>query len=263
MDLKIKGNSALITASSSGLGKAVATALVKEGVNVVVNGRNEERLNETVKELKVINKGQVVGQVADITKKEDIKKLVEKTYNTYGRLDHLVTSAGGPPSKSFVETDDEDWYKSFDLLVMSVVRIVRESLDYLKEGDGGTIVNLTSISVKEAIEDLVLSNSVRMSVIGLMKTLSKELGPKIRVNAILQGLHETDRVKYLLEKQVENGKFKTYKEALNSKSSDIPLKRLGEPMELGEFVTFLCSKKASYLNGTSIVLDGGASSSNL
>ena len=263
MDLKIKGNSALITASSSGLGKAVATALVKEGVNVVVNGRNEERLNKTVKELKVINKGQVVGQVADITKKEDIKKLVEKTYNTYGRLDHLVTSAGGPPSKSFIETSDEDWYKSFDLLVMSVVRIVRESLDYLKEGDGGTIVKLTSISVKEAIEDLVLSNSVRMSVIGLMKTLSKELGPKIRVNAILQGLHETDRVKYLLEKQVENGNFKTYEEALKSKSSNIPLKRLGEPMELGEFVTFLCSKKASYLNGTSIVLDGGASSSNL
>ncbi|MGM0444769.1 MAG: SDR family oxidoreductase [Bacillota bacterium] len=263
MDLKIKGNSALITASSSGLGKAVATALVKEGVNVVVNGRNEERLNNTVQELKSLNKGQVVGQVADITKKEDIKKLVEKTYSTYGRLDHLVTSAGGPPSKSFVETSDEDWYKSFDLLVMSVVRLVRESLEYLKEGDGGTIVNLTSISVKEAIEDLVLSNSVRMSVIGLMKTLTKELGPKIRVNAILQGLHETDRVKYLLEKQVKDGKFKTYEEALNAKSSNIPLKRLGEPMELGEFVTFLCSKKASYLNGASIVLDGGASSSNL
>ncbi len=263
MDLKIKGNSALITASSSGLGKAVATALVKEGVNVVVNGRNEERLNKTVQELKSLNKGKVVGQVADITKKEDIKKLVEKTYNTYGRLDHLVTSAGGPPSKSFVETSDEDWYKSFDLLVMSVVRLVRESLDYLKEGEGGTIVNLTSISVKEAIEDLVLSNSVRMSVIGLMKTLTKELGPKIRVNAILQGLHETDRVKYLLEKQVDDGNFKTYEEALNSKSINIPLKRIGEPMELGEFVTFLCSKKASYLNGASIVLDGGASSSNL
>ena len=263
MDLKIKGNSALITASSSGLGKAVATALVKENVNVVVNGRNEERLNKTVQELKNLNKGKVIGQVADITKKEDIKRLVEKTYNTYGRLDHLVTSAGGPPSKSFVETSDEDWYKSFDLLVMSVVRVVRESLQYLEEGDGGTIVNLTSISVKEAIEDLVLSNSVRMSVIGLMKTLTKELSPKIRVNAILQGLHETDRVKYLLEKQVDDGNFKNYEEALNSKSANIPLERLGEPMELGEFVTFLCSKKASYLNGASIVLDGGASSSNL
>jgi len=263
MDLKIKGNSALITASSSGLGKAVAEAMVKEGVNVVINGRDEERLNETVKELSGLNKGEVVGQVGDITKKEDIVKLVEKTYNTYGSLDHLVTSAGGPPSKPFMETTDEEWYKTFDLLVMSVVRLVREAKEYLEEGEGGTVVNLTSRSVKEAMEGLVLSNSVRMSVIGLMKTLSKELGPKIRVNAILQGLHETDRLKNLLEKQVEDGKFKTYQEALAAKSNDIPLQRIGEPIELGEVVTFLSSKRSSYLNGVSIVLDGGGSHSNL
>ena len=263
MDLKIKGNSALITASSSGLGKAVAEAMVKEGVNVVINGRDEERLNETVKKLSALNKGKVVGQVGDITKKEDIVRLVEKTYNTYGSLDHLVTSAGGPPSKPFMETTDEEWYKTFDLLVMSVVRLVREAKEYLEEGEGGTVVNLTSRSVKEAMEGLVLSNSVRMSVIGLMKTLSKELGPKIRVNAILQGLHETDRLKNLLEKQVEDGKFKTYQEALTAKSNDIPLQRIGEPIELGEVVTFLSSKRSSYLNGVSIVLDGGGSHSNL
>ncbi|HKL13798.1 MAG TPA: SDR family oxidoreductase [Halanaerobiales bacterium] len=263
MDLEMKGNSALITASSSGLGKAVAKAMVQEGVNVVVNGRHEDKLKQTVQELNDLNRGKVVGQVADITKKDDIIKLVDTTYNTFGKLDHIITSAGGPPSKSFMETTDEEWYKTFDLLVMSVVRLVREAKDYLEEGDGGTIVNLTSRSVKEAIEGLVLSNSVRMSVIGLMKTLSKELGPKIRVNAILQGLHETDRLKDLLEKQVAEGKFKTYEEAFNVRSNDIPLKRIGQPHELGEVATFLSSKKSSYLNGVSIVLDGGGSHSNL
>lgn len=263
MDLGIEGNAALITASSSGLGKAAAKALVKEGVNVVINGRDQEKLNKTLQELNDLSNGKVVGQIGDITQKEDIVKLIQKTYNTFGSLDHLVTSAGGPPSKPFVETTDQDWYNTYDLLVMSVVRLVRESLHYLKEGEGGTIINLTSISVKEAINNLVLSNSVRMAVIGLMKTLSKELGPKIRANAILQGLHETDRLKELLEKKVKEGEFKTYKEALKINSEDIPLKRIGNPDELGEVVAFLCSKKASYLNGISLVIDGGKSSSNL
>ena len=263
MDLEIKGNAALITASSSGLGKACAKALIKEGVNVVVNGRHQDKLDETVKELKRLSGGKVIGQVGDITNKNDIKKLVEVTYEKFGRLDHLVTSAGGPPSKPFMETSEEEWYSTYDLLVMSVVRLVKESKEYLKEGEGGTIVNITSRSVKEAMEGLVLSNSVRMAVIGLMKTLSKELGPKIRANAILQGLHETDRLKNLLQKQVDEGKFKTYEDALNAKSNDIPLKRIGEPMELGEVAAFLCSKKSSYLNGVSLVLDGGGSHSNL
>ena len=263
MDLEIKGNAALITASSSGLGKACAKALIKEGVNVVVNGRHQDKLDETVKELKRLSGGKVIGQVGDITNKNDIKKLVEVTYEKFGRLDHLVTSAGGPPSKPFMETSEEEWYSTYDLLVMSVVRLVKESKEYLKEGEGGTIVNITSRSVKEAMEGLVLSNSVRMAVIGLMKTLSKELGPKIRANAILQGLHETDRLKNLLQKQVDDGKFKTYEDALNAKSNDIPLKRIGEPMELGEVAAFLCSEKSSYLNGVSLVLDGGGSHSNL
>ena len=110
MDLEIKGNAALITASSSGLGKACAKALIQEGVNVVVNGRHQDKLEETVQELKKLSGGKVIGQVGDITNKNDIKKLVEITYEKFGRLDHLVTSAGGPPSKPFMETSDEEWY---------------------------------------------------------------------------------------------------------------------------------------------------------
>lgn len=263
MNLGIKGDSALILASSSGLGKASAEALIKEEVNVIINGRNKDRLEKSLKELHGLGKGKVVGQVGDITKRSDISKLVDRTVEEFGGLDHLVTCAGGPPSKTFMETTEEQWYHSFDLLVMSVVRAVKESIPYLKESNNGTIVNITSLSVKEAIESLVLSNSVRMAVIGLMKTLSKELGPDIRVNAILPGPHETNRIKNLIEEGMERGDFESYQEGLEYWSKDIPLNRIGKPHELGEMVTYLCSKKCSYINGTAIPIDGGASRSNL
>lgn len=263
MNFEIAGNAALITASSRGLGKAAARSLVLEGVNVMVNGRNEERLTKTVEELNSLSGGRVIGQVGDITSKEDISKLVEVTYQEFGRLDHLVTSAGGPPDLLFEETADQDWYKSFDLLVMSVVRLVRESVQYLREGEGGTIVNITSISVKEAIPGLVLSNSVRMSVIGLMKTLARELGPEIRVNAILQSAHETDRITNLIESGLESGKFSSYQDGLDFYAADVPLKRIGQPEELGDLAAFLSSPRSGYLNGAAIPLDGGSSRSNL
>jgi 3-oxoacyl-[acyl-carrier protein] reductase len=263
MDLKIKGNSAIITASSSGLGRAAAEALVKEGVNVVINGRNKEKLEQTAKELESLNGGRVTAVKGDITKKEDIKAIVAKAYDEYGRIDHLVTSAGGPPSAPFVETTDEDWYYSYDLLVMSVVRLVKESLEYLKKDGGGTIVNITSISVKESIKNLVLSNSVRMSVIGLMKTISKELGPEIRANAVLPGYHETARVKELIKDQVNRAEIGSYEEGLNNLSKNIPLDKIGSPAELGNFIAFLSSPVSSSINGGAFVVDGGQSSSNL
>lgn len=263
MDLNIKGNTAIITASSSGLGKAAAEALVKEGVNVVINGRNKEKLDKTSKELKLLNGGRVTVVEGDITKKEDIKKIVAAAVDEYGRIDHLVTSAGGPPSAPFVETTEKDWYYAYDLLVMSVVRIVKESLEYLKKDGGGTVVNITSISVKESIKNLVLSNSVRMSVIGLMKTISKELGPEIRANAVLPGYHETDRVKELLEDQVKRGEIKNYQEGLDNLSENIPLNKIGNPSELGNFIAFLSSPVSSSINGGAFIVDGGESCSNL
>ncbi len=263
MDLEIDGNAALVTASSSGLGKASAEALVREGVHVMINGRDETRLEKAVDELKGLGPGEVIGQPGDLTKKEDIEDMVERTYEEFGRIDHLVTCAGGPPSMTFMETKDDDWYLSFDLLVMSVVRVVMEAVDYLKQGDGGTIVNITSISVKESIEGLVLSNSVRMSVIGLMKTLSKELGPEIRANAVLPGPHETARIRELINVGVEEGRFDSYQEGLDFWNEDIPLERIGSPSELGDVVAFLCSKRSSYLDGVAIPVDGGGSYSNL
>ncbi|RKD89330.1 SDR family oxidoreductase [Halopiger aswanensis] len=262
MDLQIDGNAALVTASSSGLGKASAKALAREGANVVINGRDEDQLEEARKEIEDVATGDVVAQPGDLTESEDIRTLVETTVEEFGTIDHLVTSAGGPPSGAFLDTDDDDWEDAYQLLVMSVVRLAREAAPHLKEGEGGTIVNITSRTVKEAKENLVLSNSVRMGVIGLEKTLSKEFAPDVRANAVLPGSHETSRIENLIESAIERGDYENYEEGLAA-WSDNPLERIGDPMELGDTVAFLSSPKSGYINGAALPIDGGSVGANL
>ncbi|MDS0295540.1 SDR family oxidoreductase [Halogeometricum luteum] len=262
MDLQIDGNAALVTASSSGLGKASAKALAREGVDVVINGRDEDRLDEAREEIAEVAEGEVVAQAGDLTDADDVTTLVETTVEEFGRLDHLVTSAGGPPSGGFLDTDDEDWQEAYDLLVMSVVRLAREAEPHLREGDGGTIVTITSRSVKEALDNLVLSNSVRMGVIGLEKTLSKEFAPEIRANAVLPGPHETSRIQDLVNAAVDRGDYDSYEEGLEGWAGN-PLERIGDPMELGNTVAFLSSPKSGFVNGTALPIDGGSTGANL
>ncbi len=262
MDLGLDGDAALVTASSSGLGRASARALAESGANVVVNGRDEKRLAETVADLADAGDGRVVGQAGDIGVADDVEALVERAVEEFGGLDHLVTSAGGPPSGAFLDTTDEDWYAAYDLLVMSVVRAVRAGAPHLRDG-GGTICTITSRSVKEAIPSLVLSNSVRMAVIGLGKTLSRELSPEVRTNSVLPGPHETSRIRNLIEAGVERGEYDSYEAGLAARGEANPMGRIGDPMELGETVAFLCSPAASYLNGVAIPIEGGQNSSNL
>ena len=265
MDLELAGNAALVTASSRGLGKAAATALVSEGVDVAINGRTESTLEAAAADLReqATDDARVVTIQGDLTDPDDITRLVETTVEAFGRLDHLVTSAGGPPSGSFLETTDEEWYDAFDMLVMSVVRLVRESADHLRADGGGTIVTITSRSVKEALDGLVLSNAVRMGVIGLEKTLSRELAPEIRVNAVLPGAHETSRIEELIEQGVDRGAYDDYEAGRAAFGADTALGRIGEPSELGETVAFLCSAASSYVTGQSIVVDGGSGRSTL
>ncbi len=262
MDLQIGGNTALVTASSSGLGKASAKALAREGANVVINGRDEDRLADAKDEIEEVANGNVFIQAGDLTNEEDIETMVEMTVDEFGGLDHLVTSAGGPPSGPFLKTDDDDWYQAYDLLVMSVVRLARKAEPHLTESDHGTIVNITSRSVKEAIDSLVLSNSVRMSVIGLEKTLSQEFAPEVRANAVLPGSHETARIESLVDQAVERGEYDSYEEGLSNWASN-PLGRIGDPIELGNTVAFLSSPASGFINGESILIDGGSTGANL
>jgi 3-oxoacyl-[acyl-carrier protein] reductase len=263
MDLEIEGNAALVTASSSGLGKASAKALAREGANVVLNGRDADRLAKARDELEEIATGDVVTQSGDLTDAADIEVMVERTVSEFGTIDHLVTSAGGPPPGSFLETDDEDWYEAYDLLVMSVVRLARAAQPHLAEGDDtGTIVTITSRSVKEALDDLVLSNSVRMGVIGLEKTLSSEFAPEVRANAVLPGPHETSRIRDLVEAAVERGDHDSYEDGLEDWAGN-PLERVGDPMELGNTVAYLSSPASGFINGSTVTIDGGATGANI
>jgi 3-oxoacyl-[acyl-carrier protein] reductase len=261
MDLDIDGDAALVTASSSGLGKAAATALAREGCDVVINGRDPDRLADAKSAVAAAGPGAVRAVQADLTDPDEVTALVETTVEAFGGLDHLVTSAGGPPSGWFLETEDADWYAAFDLLVMSVVRLVRAAEPHLRRGEG-TIVTITSRSVKEALDSLVLSNSVRMGVIGLEKTLSRELAPEIRANAVLPGPHETARIRTLVEQAVDRGEVSSYEAGL-ADWADNPMNRIGDPMELGDVVAFLSSPRSGFVNGAAIPIDGGATRSNL
>ena len=263
MDLQLDGDTALVTASSSGLGKAAATALAREGTDVLINGRDEDRLEAAQTEIEAVATGAVIAEPGDLTEPNDIERLVETAVDRFGGLDHLVTSAGGPPSGPFLEIEEADWYETYDLLVMSVVRLVQEAAEHLRADGGGSIVTITSRSVKEAIDSLVLSNAVRMSVIGLEKTLSLELAPEVRANAVLPGAHETARIRELVEQAVERGEYDSYEAGLEERGSGNPLGRIGDPMELGNTVAFLCSPLAGYINGETIVIDGGDHASNL
>jgi len=256
MDLGLDGETALVTASSSGLGKASAASLLSEGANVVICGRRAGALREAEEELSE-HPGEVAGVEADITDPDDIAALVSATRETFGGIDHVVTSAGGPPSGSFIDTPEEEWYDAYDLLVMSLVRVLKHAHDDLVESDAGTVTAITSTSVAEPIESLVLSNAVRRGVTGTIKTIAREWAPDVRANVVLPGLHETSRLEELAEQAVERGDAATYEEALSDRASGIPLERVGQPRELGDVVAFLASERASYVTGASVPVEGG------
>ena len=256
MDLGLDGETALVTASSSGLGLASATALAREGANVTICGRDADRLEAAGAQVEEHAFGDVLTRRADVTDPDDVADLVETTVDAFGGLDHLVTSAGGVPPGPFLETDEHDWYSAYDTLVMSAVWTLWEAHPHLRDG-GGTWTAITSTSVREAIDGLVLSNAVRRGVIGLVKTVAREFAPAVRANAVLPGPHETPRIEALVEQAIERGEYDSYEAGLADWASDVPLGRVGEPGELGDVVAFLASERASLVTGTAVPIDGG------
>ena len=258
MDLGIDGNAALVTAGTAGLGLASAEALAEAGVDVAVCGRDGDRLDRAEERLDATGDGDVRAVRADITDPDEVEAFVEGTVEAFGRLDHVVTSAGGPPSGPFLDTDDGEWYDAYDLLVMSVVRTVRAAHPALSADSGGTVVTVTSRTVKEVLDGLVLSNAVRRAVLGLTKSLADEFAPEIRVNTVLPGPHETDRIEELVEAGVERGEYGSYEAGLEAWAADVPLERVGDPRELGDTVAWLSSERSSYVDGAAVPVDGGS-----
>jgi NAD(P)-dependent dehydrogenase (short-subunit alcohol dehydrogenase family) len=258
MDLELDGNTVLCTAASSGLGYASAESFAREGANVAICGLTEDHIEDAGERLRDIGSGDVLAIQADITDPDHVEAFVEQTVERFGGIDHVVTSAGGPPSGSFLNMDDDDWYGAYELLVMSAVWTIRASQPHLAESDAGTITAITSRTVQEVADDLVLSNAVRRTVTGLVKTISREFAPEIRTNAVLPGAHETSRIEELIEDSVERGEYESYEEGYEAKGADVPVGRIGDPRELGDVVTFLSSARASFVNGVAIPIDGGA-----
>ena len=258
MDLGLKGKVALVLAASKGLGRASAAALAAEGAQVVIGSRNQQALEKTARELQEASGSRVIAVPADVTKAEDIAAIVAATVQEFGGIDILVNNAGGPPFGGFEMFDDTHWQAAFEQNLLSVVRCIRLVLPHMRKRQSGRIINIVSISVKQPIDGLLLSNAIRAGVIGLAKTLSIELAAdNITVNNVCPGRILTDRLRQTLEIQEKIARGMEEAEALKDLAKDIPLGRFGNPEELGAFVAFLASHQAGYMTGTTVQIDGG------
>lgn len=257
MDLGIAGKVALVAGGSQGLGKAVAEELCREGARVALCALDDPELPRAVEEIRSGTGGEVTGFSADVSDAEQARNFVRKGIEHYGTIDILVNNAGGPPSRSFLEIDDELWLSGVRLNLMSTIVMTREAVPVMMNKRWGRIINMTSISVKQPIDGLILSNTVRAGVVGLAKTLSNELAPyNITVNSVCPGYTMTERVRSL--SVATAGKEGTTPEAVVRRwESSIPMGRLGTPEEFAALVAFLASEKAGYITGAAVQIDGG------
>ncbi len=258
MDLGIQNKNAVILASTKGLGKAIAKMLYEEGCNVAICSRSAEGVEKTLEEFNSLGlQNKVVGKSLDVSNSSDIDDFFDFVSNELGNIDILVTNAGGPPSGKFEDFNDEDWYNAFDLNFMSVVRTARKVIPYMKESKHGKIIAITSISVKSPVDNLILSNSIRAGVTGLIKSLSNELAEyNISVNSVCPGYILTDRVHQLGDNESKRSGF-SKKEVFKMWEQKIPMQRMGTPEEFASLVTYLCSDNADYITGSTYWMDGG------
>jgi 3-oxoacyl-[acyl-carrier protein] reductase len=258
MDFGLSGCAALVAAGSRGLGRASAHALAREGAAVALFSRTFASAQAAARDIAGETGARVIGFAADATKPADLDRAVADTVKSLGRLDVLVTNAGGPPPGTFGTLDDAAWQRAFELNLMSAVRLIRAALPHLDKGGRGRVILLSSTTVKQPIDGLILSNAVRIGVAGLSKSLANELGPrKITVNQVLPGRIATDRVRELDEARAKSTGASV--EAVQRQNEQqIPLGRYGDPDEFGAVVAFLASAQAAYVTGTAIVVDGGA-----
>jgi 3-oxoacyl-[acyl-carrier protein] reductase len=257
MEMGLKGTVALVMASSQGLGKAIAMGLAREGANVAISARRGDVLEQVAEEIRQASGVEVLVVPADVSTESGPQEAVSAVAEHFGRLDILVTNAGGPPPGDFTRHPDSAWQTAFELNLLSVVRLVRAALPDLQASGRGRIINMSSTSVKQPIEGLILSNAIRAGVIGLAKTLSVELAPHgITVNSIAPGRIDTERIRQL-DRSRAQAQGITEEQARQANLAQIPLGRYGSPDDIANLAVFLASDKASYITGTTIQVDGG------
>ena len=258
MDLGLTDKVVIVGGASKGIGRATALAFAQEGANVVICARNPELLEKTAGEIRSETGTEVLPVAGDLSQADATEKLVDETITKFGTVHVLVPNTGGPPMGGFGEMDDAAWENAFSLNFLSTVRLIRKVLPYMEKQRWGRIVSVMSMSVKEPIDGLILSNGVRPAVIGMAKTLSREIGKhNITINTVLPGRILTDRLKGGLAARAEKT-GKTLQQTLEASAREVPLRRIGDPSEMASGIVFLASEAASYITGVSLQIDGGA-----
>jgi len=257
MDLGIRDKIALVTASSSGLGKAVARALSQEGAIVAICSRNKAKIDQAAEDIQTETGNKVLPLACDVTEAGSVKEMIDFLIMEFGKIDILVCNAGGPPAGDAESFDVEEYEKAIKLNLLSTVRLCHAVVPYMKSNKWGRIVAVTSVSVKQPLNNLILSNTARAGVTGYLKTLSNVVAPfGITVNAVCPGYTKTQRVKNLALSFSENGKG-SEADFYRLLEKEIPMKRLGDPDDFGRSVVFLASQTAGYITGVSLQIDGG------
>lgn len=256
MELGLKDKVFMVAGAGRGLGYGIAEALAREGAMVSIGSRTKESILSAAETISRNTGSKARGFVLDMKDGGSIHRWVKESLTEFGGIDGVVVNAGGPPPGKFEDFDDNQWQEAFELTLLSAIRLIRECLEPLKKS-GGTILTLTSISVREPVDNLILSNVMRSGVVSMVKSLSKEFAPYgIRANNIIPGFFDTDRLKGL-DKNESEKTGKPLEEVIEKRKSSVPLGRYGDPAEFGKAAAFLLSDASAYTTGHSFVLDGG------
>ncbi len=257
MELGLKGRVGIVAAASRGLGRAIAEEFYKEGAEVAICARSAGELRAAAEDIERFHGRKVLWEALDVTDYDAVRQFVEAVEKRFGRVDICVTNAGGPPAKKFLDISIEEWRATVDLTLLSAVYFAREVLPRMRARRWGRLITITSVTVKQPIDGLLLSNSIRAAVTGLARTLANEFGPDgITVNNVCPGYTLTERLNELAQKQARAAG--TSPEAILERwAAEIPLRHLARPDEFAAMVTFLASERASHINGTTIAVDGG------
>jgi 3-oxoacyl-[acyl-carrier protein] reductase len=257
MDLGLKNRVALIAASSQGIGRATAEAFAAEGCRIAMCARNPQTLEAAADKIRKEHSAEVLAEAFDVTDAAAVSRFVAAVAQKFGSVDICVTNAGGPPAKEFLSATLEEWQRAVELNFLSTVYFAREVIPHMQRQRWGRIITLTSITTKQPVADLVLSNAVRAAVVGLVKSLANEFGKDgILVNNVGPGFTATDRLKELAKTRAA-ASGKTEQDLFDGWAADAPLKRLGQPREVAETIVWLASERASYITGQTLLVDGG------
>jgi 3-oxoacyl-[acyl-carrier protein] reductase len=258
MDTGLKGRVAIVAASSRGIGRATAEAFAAEGCRIAMCSRDPETLRVTAEKIRNQYAAEVFAAPFDVTDPQAVHDFVEATVTRFGSADICVTNAGGPPAKGFLAATLDDWQSAVNANFLSTVYFAREVIPHMQRKHWGRIITITSISTKQPVADLVLSNAVRAAVVGLVKSLANEFGKDgILVNNVAPGFTATDRLKQLAKTR-SAALGKPEKELFDAWAAEAALKRVGEPKEVADTIVWLASDRASYITGQTILVDGGA-----